>query len=216
MIPTQVLIEKVLAILNEPYQDRSITLLSEDTRSFHDIILEFLPDAVLFVQNNKIYGALNPKVYNVPESAVVDNGDGSGSILLPTDFVNLQELCLEGWKRPCTVLEPAGSALALAQGNIYTRGGCCKPVCVDSVNDSGARVAVYYSLPKGKSPVVNKFVYEALYDPQSGLSCDENNPLVWAVVYQCAGLLYSVFERANAANSFMALALSFCKNGNKV
>ena len=215
MIPTQYLIEKVLAILNEPYHENSITLLSEDTRSLHDTILELLPDAVLFVQNNKVYGTLNPKVYNVPEGAITDNGDGSGSVLLPSDFVNLLEMRLDGWERPCTVLAPSGSPIALAQGNIYTRGGCSKPVCVDAVNSAGARVVEYYSLPKGKSPVVKNFVYEALYEPQAGLSCNDGNPLVCAVAYQCAGLLYNVFERANAAASFMALALSMCKNGNK-
>jgi hypothetical protein len=103
--------------------------------------------------------------------------------------------------------------VALAQSNKYTRGGCCKPVCVEGVDAQGKREARYYSLPAGREPVVENFVYEAAFNASEGLLCEPENPLVWAVVYQCAGLLYNVFERREAANAFMALAASWCENG---
>ncbi len=213
MITTQELVDKVLMLLNEPGVEPSITLLSEDTCALSDTVQQLLPDAVLFVQNNKAFGALNPKACSVAPSQITEHGDGSGVIELPDDFVALVELHLDGWERSCTFLQPQGSALALAQGNKYTRAGRCKPVCVDGVNAQGKRVVNYYSLPVDKNVVVDKFVYEAVFNPQEGLSCEQGNPLVWAVVYQCAGLVYNVFERRDSANAFMALAVAWCKNG---
>lgn len=213
MIATQELVERVLVLLNEPCVEPSITLLSEDTRALSDTVRGLLPDAVLFVQNNKVSGVLNPKVYAVPAASMTNNGDGSGAILLPDDFVNLVELRLDGWERSCRVLQAEGSPVAMAQSNRYTRGGCCKPVCVEGVNNMGKRVVNYYSLPAEKEPVVLRFVYEAAFDPEAGLSCDPENTLVKAVVYECAALLYNVFERRDAGNAFMALAISWCKNG---
>ncbi|MBQ8271075.1 MAG: hypothetical protein IJZ22_07745 [Bacteroidaceae bacterium] len=215
MITTQKLVEKVAFLVNEPDNDSAITLLSEDTRSLFDTIGELLPDAVLFVQHNKQGGVLNPKECDAAACTVTDNGDGSVTVSLPDDFINLIEFRLDGWARPCTRLEPTTSPVALAQSNIYTRGGSCKPVCVESVDGQGGRAMNCYSLPAGKGPVIKSFVYEALFVPQTGLSCAEGSPLVWAVVYQCAALLYNVFEKRDAANAFMALAVSFCKN-NKI
>ncbi len=212
MIATQKLIEKVAFLVNEPGNDASLTLLSDDTRSLFETIGELIPDAVLFVQNNKQYGVLNPKECDAATCSLTDNGDGSVTVSLPEDFINLIELRLDGWKRPCTKLEPATSPVALAQSNIYTRGGSCKPVCVEGVDGEGNRVANCYSLPAGKAPVIKSFVYEALFVPQAGLQCSDGNPLVWAVVYQCAALLYNVFEKRDAANAFMTLAVSWCKN----
>lgn len=213
MITTQELIDKVAFLVNEPGNDSAITLLSEDTRSLSDTIYELLPDAVMSVQNSKHSGTLNPKIYTVGEGSVTDNGDGSVTVVLPNDFVNLIELRFKGWERPCTTVEPPASPLAHAQSNVHTRGGCCKPVCVEGVNNAGARVVNCYSLPTGVAPAMESFVYEALFDPREGLSCPQWGPLVWAVVYQCAALLYNVFEKYNAANSFMAIAASWCKNG---
>ncbi len=213
MIAAEGLVEKVLLLINEPCDDSAITLLSEETRALPDTVRQLLPDAVLFVQNNKVGGVLNPKLYNVQSSAITDNGDGSGAIVLPADFIDLVELSLEGWERPCTVLQSPGSPVAVAQGNRYTRAGCCRPVCVDGVDGLGHRVLRYYSLPAGQRPIVQRFVYEAAFNASDGLSCEPGNPLVQAVVYQCAALLYNVFERAEVASAFMALAVSWCKNG---
>lgn len=213
MITTQELIDKVAFLVNEPGNDSAITLLSEDTRSLSDTIYELLPDAVMSVQNSKHCGVLNPKIHTATDSEITDNGEGCVTVVLPNDFVSLIELRFKGWARPCTTVEPPASPLALAQSNANTRGGCCKPVCVEGVNSAGLRVVNCYSLPPGVAPVVENFVYEALFDPQAGLSCRQWGPLVWAVVYQCAALLYNVFEKYDAANSFMAIAASWCKNG---
>lgn len=212
MIPTAALVEKVRLLINEPCDDVIITALSEDTRRLSDTIKVLLHDAVFFVQSNKAYGVLNPAVYEPATNDIKNNGDGTGEILLPTDFVSLLRLQLEGWQRPCTLLYPANAAVALAQSNVNTRAGVCKPVCVSGVNSDGKPVVCYYSLPADAEPVVKSFVYEALFDEEKGLNCEASNPLLLAVVYQCVALLYNMFERRESANAFMSLAMSWCKN----
>lgn len=211
MIATDELIKKVRLLLNEPDEDVTLVVLGEDTRRLGDTIRVLLRDAVLFVQHNKTYGVLNP-VSSTPDSLeLTDNGNGTGSVLLPDDFVTLIEFKVKGWERPCTTMYKSNSPIALAQSNQNTRGGCCKPVCIESVNNEGKPVLVYYSLPEDVSPVISSFVYEALFDEGTGLNTVASNPLVMAVAYQCAGLVYGVFEKHDTANAFMTLALSWCK-----
>ncbi len=47
------LLRKVRIVINEAVDDNDVSLLSVDTRSLDDSILELLPRAVLFVQSNK-------------------------------------------------------------------------------------------------------------------------------------------------------------------
>lgn len=215
MIPLSYLVDKVLVLVNEINPQLPLFEVGEYPRSIKDTISELMSDAVFFVQQNKSYGMLNAGVYNPEPSHVTDNGDGTGSIVLPDDFVSLVKLQMEGWERPCVVTYPSLSPVAVAQHNINTRAGVSKPVCVEDVDSKGRPVLVYYSLPDGSLPVVKVFVYEKEFNPQEGLSTSFNNPLLWAVVYQCAGLLYNVFERRESASAFMALAQSWCKKAEK-
>lgn len=213
MIPLSYLVNRVLLLVNETNPQEKLEALGEHPVSLENTVRELLSDAVAFVQQNKSYGTINPSVYTPDASSVVDNGDGSGTILLPSDFVVLIKLQMEGWERPCRGACPQGSPLALAQSNVNTRAGVSKPVCVEDVDDEGRRVLLLYSLPAGSSPVVKSFVYEKEFDAQEGLATSFSNPLLWAVLYQCAGLLYNVYEKRESANAFMALAQMWC---NKV
>ncbi len=215
MIPISALIEKVRLLVNEPDSDVALSALSEDTRRLDDTIKVLLHDAVAFVQHNKASGALNPAVYEPSADDIKNNGDGTGEILLPSDFASLLLLQMEGWERPCTIIYPAETPVAQAQRNIHTRAGSCKPVCVECLNEYGNRVVCYYSLPSAAEPVVKSFLYEAILDEDRGLNCDAGNPLLQAVAYQCVALLYNMFERRDSANAFMSLALSWCNKGRK-
>lgn len=215
MIPSSLLVEKVRLLINEPDEEPALSLLSEDTRKLGDTVRVLLHDAVLFVQHHKTYGVLNPAVYEPATDAIKSNNDGVIEILLPADFISLLHLQLDGWERPCTVLCPSDSILALAQSNINTRAGVCRPVCVEGVNNSGKPIARCYSLPIDVHPLVKSFVYEARYDEEKGLNCEPSNPLLQAVVYQCVALLYNMFERRDSANAFMSLAMSWCNKNKK-
>ena len=209
MITNDELRLKVRQIINEMYDDSAVTLLSDDTRSIDKHIAALLPDAVLWIQRNKGWGSLNPK--NAIEAKIKDNGDGTGEIVLPEDFVKLISLKMEGWQRPCLQMFPSESAVAAAQHNHYTRAGHCRPVCVESYNGDGRVVLSYYSLPKESEPQITELLYEARYNPDEGLSgCDI--ALHKAVAYQCAAMLFNVFERRDCANSLMAIASAYCNN----
>jgi hypothetical protein len=53
------------------------------------------------------------------------------------------------------------------------------------------------------------FVYETAFNAADSLQ-GYDEWMVDAVVYQCASMLYTVFERYDAANSMLALALAAC------
>ena len=215
MIPLSYLVGRVLLLVNEMNPQQGLAALGEHPVTLKNTVSELMCDAVLFVQQNKRFGVLNPGVYKPDASQIADNGDGSGTIMLPSDFVALVKLQLEGWERPCRVLYPQATPIAMAQGNVETRAGASKPVCVEDVDDEGRSVVAYYSLPKGVAPVVKSFVYEKEFDPQTGLATTQSNPLLWAVLYQCAGLLYNVYEKRESANAFMALAQVWCNKINE-
>lgn len=208
MIATDELVRRVRRLINEAEADTGLSLISEDTRSIDSHILRLLPQAVALAQKNKRcgVGAVNPGSIAPADVSVADNGDGSGTLLLPTDFVSLVSLQLVGWRRPCCELFAEGSGEALAQCNVHTRAGLCRPVGIEGVNAAGERVAVLYPLPEGAA--VKHFVYEAAFDVEKGLGGDE--AIADAVAYYCAALLYSVFERNDQAGNFLSLATALC------
>lgn len=209
MITNDELRLKVRQIINEMHDDSAVTLLSDDTRSIDEHIAALLPDAVLWIQRNKGWGSLNPK--DATDAEVKDNGDGTGEITLPEDFVKLIALRMEGWQRPCFQMYPSESAVAAAQHNHYTRAGCCRPVCVESYNAAGRVVLSYYSLPQESRPQVKELLYESRYNPDEGLS-GSDTALHKAVAYQCAAMLFNIFERRDCANSLMGIAAAYCNN----
>ena len=200
MISAEDLRLKVRQIINEMPDDADVSLLSDDTRSIDEHISALMPDAVLWVQKTKAWGCLNPK--NAVDAEIKQCGDGTGEILLPKDFVKLISLQLEGWERPCIMLFPSVSTVALAQHNTYTRAGVSRPVCVEEYNADGRTIAHCFSLPQGVEPKLRTLLYEACYNPLEGVSgCDE--ALHKAVAYQCAAMLYNVFERRDCSTTLM-------------
>lgn len=216
MIATDELVRRVRRLLNEAEEDVSLSLVSEDTRSIDSHILRLLPQAVALAQRNKGKGVgyVNPRSVGPQDVVIADNGDGSGTLSLPADFVSLVSLQLDGWRRPCTVFHASGSAEALAQGNRHTRAGMCRPVCVEGNSADGARVALLYPLPQGGG--LEHLVYEASFDAGQGL-VGGDAVLEDAVAYYCAALLYNVFERGDHATAFLSLATSLCngKSGER-
>lgn len=211
MITNEQLKNRVRQLLNETGDDSDVTLLTEDTRSLDTHIDSLLPEAVLYVQMNKGLGSINPKQLIVVDSDICDNGDCSGSFVLPDDFVRIVVIDMNGWQRACTVLYPEDSPVGMMQMNPYSRAGYCKPICVERHSDDGRRLLCYYSLPSGVKPKVKRFVYEAAYDAANGLSGIEEF-LHNAVIYRCAALLYNVFGRFDYANALSAMAASYCLN----
>ncbi len=213
MITTENLKAKVRFLLNEANDDSDVTLLAADTRKIDDYIESLLPEAVLFVQMNSERCGVNPKSITIAKEKITTASDGSGYFPLPDDFVRLVQLNMTGWKRPCKILYPDNSSMALAQGNFYTRAGWCKPVAVLGYTADGMKALYFYSLPIGVSPNVDSFIYEALYVPDNGL-CGNDDVLHEAVAYRCAALVFNVFDKHDSAASMLSIAASLC-NGNR-
>ncbi len=209
MIATDELVRRVRRLINESEEDTQLSLLSVDTRSINPLIKGLLPQAVAFVQKNKAagVGCVNVRSLAPDEAEIVSRDSGCGTLLLPADFVELVSLQLVGWQRPCVTLYSQNSPEALAQGNVYTRAGEFRPVCVDGVSATGERTVWLY--PAGDNSLLKHFVYEADFDIDDGLvGCE--SVLADAVAYYCVALLYSVFERQDVANTFISMATALC------
>lgn len=205
------LVKKVKLVINEAGDDSDVSLLSADTRSLDETIMELLPRAVTFVQKNKGAGAgrVNTKAATLAGLTITADGEGSGTLLLPLDFVALVSLQLAGWQSPVYKLCAHDSREAAWQRNVFTRAGCCKPVCVEAFTQGGERCAQLFPLPSGNAGMPVHFVYEAAFNADNGLG-GYDEWMADAVVYQCASLLYNMFERYDAANSMQGLALAAC------
>lgn len=217
MITAVQLHSKVRQLINEIDDDAAVTLLTDDTKVLDKHIDALMPDAVLLVQKNKGQGALNPKSLTTVAVSTPGNGEGTGYILLPDDFVELLSVRMNGWSRPCNVLFQPYSQMALMQHNSYTRSGGVRPVCTEDVLPSGQRCMRYWWLPKGTQPVVEHFIYEARYNAEEGLSGNDE-ALHKAVAYYCAALLMNIFGRGDMYASFSNVAAALCGNveqGNK-
>ena len=205
------LVKKVKLVINEAGDESGVSLLSADTRSLDETIAELLPRAVIFVQKNKgsAAGRVNTKAAVPSDLTITADGDGGGMLVLPTDFVALVSFQLAGWQSPVYRLCAHDSREAAWQHCRYTRAGCCRPVCVETFTQGGERCAQLFPLPSGEAARPLHFVYEATFDTADGLR-GYDSWMVDAVVYQCASLLYTMFERYDAANSMLALALAAC------
>lgn len=205
------LLKKVKIVINEAGDDSDVSLLSADTRRLDDSILELLPRAVSLIQKSKgvVAGRVNTKSPLTSSLDIKSNGEGGGVFVLPDDFVRLVSFQLEGWRSPVNQLYAHNSREAAWQHNEYTRAGVCRPVCFESLNKNGERCAVLYPLPKDEGAKPKYFIYEATFNPADGLNgYDDGMPD--AVVYECASLLYAMFERYDAANAMLSQALAAC------
>lgn len=208
MIAESLLVDKVRTLLNEVRGEEGLTLITDDTLLLDRYITELLPEAVLFVQMNRTRGVLNGKNFVGCSVSVTD--DGKGFIALPEDYVRLVSLKLDVWKKPCFVAAEADSPADTAQYNKYMQAGKYSPVCIEVPSAEGIQLNVY-PVTTEPAPEVDYLIYEAKYDSSKGLAT-KNDFLFQAVAYQCAGLVCNVFEKYDAANSFLGLAAALCNN----
>lgn len=215
MITTDELVKRVRRLLNEAEEDARLSLLYEETRSMNAHIIRLLPQAVALVQKNKApeCGNVNPRAVDVDAVEFVECGGREAMIALPDDFETLVSLQLKGWKRPCRQMLSLESCEAVAHSNGYARAGVCRPLCVESVADDGSRTVRLSPVSEKSEPLLDHFIYEAVFDTSYGL--EGCAPLLAdAVAYYCAALLYSVFERREQANAFLSLATLLCNGKN--
>ena len=207
MISGDDLVRRVRRLVNEADDDASVSLMAVDRCSFDTNVRELMPQAVAFVQRSKGMSGMRVNVKSA--HGLVAEASGTGArVVLPADYVSFVQARMPGWRRPCRESYTAGSPMAVLQENGYASAGYCKPVCVDGCGEGGVKVLYLYPRPEAVE-TVDELLYEAQYDEAEGLVCCDAC-MADAVAYECAALLYTVFERYDAANMFHSLALASC------
>ena len=195
----QEIVSRVREIMNEKGEEQSLSLLSEDTLKLDDYIKAVIADAVSFVQSNSHVRCVNKKSFSFPEGSTPTT---ISSIAVPSDFVSLIAVKLSGWKKTCVALYTMESEEYKRQCNQYTKAGNNKPVCVMGY-DNGSQALLFFP----SSTSLDMLVYEAQYT--EGLSLSSNDPLVSAICYKAASLVYTIFENKSTAQSMHDIAVSY-------
>lgn len=84
---------------------------------------------------------------------IVALGDGTGTVVLPANFLRIASFRLRGWHRPVTALIAAEDPLYARQLNPITRGGVAKPVAALWRDAEGLKLR-WFSLPPNLSPQI--------------------------------------------------------------
>lgn len=210
MVTKEDIISKVKAIMNEIGEDTNESLLDEDTIRIDEYIESCIGDALSLVILNSV-NPVNPKKCTL---SATGNGDGSGYVILPDDFVKLLSFRMNGWKRAVSEAYPLESETAKEQGNIYSRGTKSKPVCVLSYSPEGKKTIEYYSVDKDGNNEISVFVYESSYDENSDINMNASSVEFKALCYMTASLVYSIFESPNTAREMQKTAINLLRNVN--
>lgn len=210
MVTESEIVSKVKAIMNEIGEESNPSLLDEDTIKIDEYIKKCIGDALSLIILNSERRGINPK----KDSSIkpVSNNDGTGYIVLPSDFVRLLAFKMEGWNRTVSKTFPIDSEEAKQQSNLYTRGGKNKPVCVLSYSPEGEKILEYYSLGSEEEHTISQFVYEAAYDSETGINVSSSDPIFYALCYMTASLVYSIFENPNTAKEMQTIAINYINN----
>jgi len=197
-------IEKVLDILNE--SDASILgaeLVGSDNTNVSSYIEKLFPAA--WRRAVKLF----PRSWFITKSfsdqpKEVDAPDGTGYVLLPTDFLSLSSFKMKGWKQNCLTAFEETPAINKKQSNEYLRGTVQRPVCVFryiSYQNTLRQALYYYSLPR-TADATTHIVETALYIPnvtEMGANIEINYQGIEPLAYLCAATVLSSFEKDTAA-----------------
>lgn len=166
--------------------------------------LDLVINAMLDPSAKELYQIFPNKSYiegKASSDPAVDNGDGTGYVVIPEDYIRLKSFKMSEWGREVTEPISMEDPLYKKQRSKYTRGGKAKPVCVikDKVLKSVVtKVLEYYSLEDGDAHTIDHFIYipqVAAENVQSNL----HNSLAWL----CAMHVLEIGGRSDAAKLAM-------------
>lgn len=163
-----------------------------------------------------------PDEYLLPTSATNTSisintvkSDGTGYIVLPTDYLRLLRFKLRSWSRPCCEVTDAASQQGRMQGSRWTRGTPQKPVCMYGVSGDGLKTLEYYTAGRYSADAdtagFDNYVdyLEYISKPSASESTlsnslkDECEPMV---IYRAAGIVMDGKQNAALADRFYALS----------
>jgi hypothetical protein len=204
------IVTKVRAILNEIGQENiSTQLLDEDTVQIDEYIKACINDAINLLSTGVNGAIVNPKTGG--GITVTASGNGTGYIVLPDDYISLLAFKMKGWKRVVNKTYGYDSEQYKAQVNDYTRSGINKPVCILGYDANGKKILEYYSIKTTDTATIERFVYNASYKATDGLNLSTSDPMLSAVCYMCAALVYKIFENHTTSEKLAAVAVEMAK-----
>lgn len=125
----------------------------------------------------------------------IEEGDKTGFIPLPDNFLRFVSLKMNDWKRETNELVKTTDHRYKLQRNKYTRGGTAKPVAVISKRTVGGlqkRVIEYYSINETHNI---EWLYYIQETPASELQINLRDALSWVA----AGMILQITERLDLA-----------------
>lgn len=137
----------------------------------------------------------------------VNNGDGTGYVLVPDDYIRMQSFMMDGWKREVNDIITSQDPKYKLQSSKYTRGGLVKPVCVKTkklVDAVMKDVIEYYSIPSGDHTLTH-----FSYIPEVVAENVQDN-LVEALTWICAWQVMEIVGRhEQASKAFEQIKFSY-------
>lgn len=174
-----------------------------DTLSQGEIIKSKIVDAARMVMEGCPTEKLDGTKYSdVAASWVEDNGAYVGTVYLPTDFMRLLTVKVEGWKRPAKIITENDVEYALQGCRWGVRGNAERPIAA-IVHQEGGRYLELYTSPKDDVGVDFTYVAEPCIE-DGEISLPSN--LKDAIVYMAAYLTCVSLGDNDTANGLLAVA----------
>lgn len=137
-------------------------------------------EVLLSVPIHKLYAT----VVQTPTST--DNGNGTGYIALPSDFLRLHTLKMKEWSRPVHVAISVDHPLYPLQWSEYTRGHQHKPVVVYD-GENNQETLTYFSVEKDHT--IDKLSYISEFDTKA----EYNDTVAELIALNCAKKVLEVY-----------------------
>lgn len=123
-----------------------------------------------------------------------DNGDGTGYVQLPDDFIRLVSFKMGEWSRAVTDPITEDHPKYNLQKNVYLRGKPVKPVAVirNIYDSSSKKILEYYS-------VVSSHTIERAMYVKSDVAENMSEEIIDALAWQCASDALIIMEEPDLA-----------------
>ena len=203
-------ISRVLLIMNEMGRDDTQSIFTQGADSTQ--VDRYIEGS--FIDAWRRCAAVLPKSWFGKKSFktgqhVKNLTEGTGYVVLPSDFYLLNSFKMVVWKKTVYDAYVQNDRISSIQANDFTRGSQIRPVTVlDTVEIGGAfpNVLRYYSLPKN---LTNHTVEEAIYipsvKPMSEYTIEEDidiDPrIIEPLAYLSASTVFTIFEKYDIAKA---------------
>ncbi len=201
-------IQQVLHILNEAGTIDGAEMIGADMTQLTNYIEKHYPGAWRRAVKILPRSWFDTKSF-ADAAKVVDAPDGTGYVILPTDFLLLSSFRMKTWKVACKEAQEETPDINFKQSNEYLRGTLYEPVCVLRLinSENTLKKAMYYYSVARSASADTHIVEEALYIPNVTTLADDVNiddKLAEPLAYICAVAVLTTLEKTTAAKAIEA------------